>query len=292
MDHEWYDYSPIAARTPLAWPEGAAVAFWLVLYLEQWELEPPPGAVRAPGVHGPWVDVAPDVRTFTHREYGNRVGIFRILDALDRFAVPATVAVNSAAAQRLPQLVTACADRGHEIAAHGTHATRMISSRLTEAEERDMIETSLRTVAAVTGIRPAGWVGQDQGESSRTPRLLEEAGVSWLADWSNDDQPFPFGPTRRLVSLPRQTQWDDVHQLWLRHLTMPRYLDVVLEAFRRLARDGEEGGRVFGLGVHPWLLGQPHRFAYLERALAAITGATRVWMATGSQIAAASRGDG
>lgn len=285
MDHTLYGYVPIVDRPALRWPGGAHVALWVVVHLEYWELDPPSGAHRPPGIHGHWGTYFPDYRTHSHREYGNRIGIFRLMEVLDRYGIRATVAANAAVCDRYPFLVQECVRRGWEVMAHGTHATRMLTSRTTEAEERAVIRASVEAVERAAGRRPRGWLGQDFGESDRTPRLVAEAGLEYLSDWANDEQPYPMTVGKPLVSIPYQAEWDDVQLLWLRQLATPRYATIVQEAFERLHADGARSGRVLGLGVHAWLLGQAHRIRYLDEALARISRRDGVWKATGAEIA-------
>ncbi len=285
MDHGHYAYSALPERPPLRWPEGARVAFWIALYLEYWELDPPSGSVRDPRFAGEFGSFDPDYRSYSQREYGNRVGIFRVLEVLDRHGLRATVAANAAALERYPYLVEACRSRGWEFAAHGSHASRMISSRMNEADERAHIEGALAAVEGATGRRPAGWIGQDYGESAVTPALLAEAGLDYVADWPNDDQPYLMSGARPLVSIPNQAEWDDVQLLWLRRVAMPRYPQLVAEAFDTLYEEGASSGRIFGLGIHPWVLGQAHRIRYLDEALTRIAGRDHVWQASAAEIA-------
>src|SRR5918998_1611684 len=176
MDHDLYPFSPLPARAAFAWPGGARVALWVLLRLEHWELTPPEGAHRDPRFASEFGPYAPDYRTWSQREYGNRVGVFRVLEALDRHGVRPTVAANASACERYPYLVEELRRRGAEFIGHGTHATRMISARMSGGEERAAIEAATRAVAAAAGTPPGGWLGQDAGESTPTPRLLAEAG--------------------------------------------------------------------------------------------------------------------
>jgi allantoinase len=282
MDHSLYAYSAIPQRAKLAWPGGSRVAFWICVHLEYWELDPPRGARHPPGIEGTWQIYAPDYRTYSYREYGNRIGIFRVLDALDQFGFRGTAAVNAEVCRRYPHLVEECLSRNWEIAAGGTYATRMITADMTEEEEIAHIAESREAVTARTGKMPAGWIGQDFNESARTPQLVADQGFKYIADWPNDDQPYWMKTNRPLVSLSPQTEWDDVTLLWMRQITTERYADVVLEAMRTLL---SEGGRVFVLNVHPWLFGQPHRIKYLRRILGEIAGYQDVWRATAAEIA-------
>jgi len=285
MDHALYAYSALPARSPLSWPGSRPVAVWICLHLEYWELEPPTSARHPAGIEGAWQIFAPDFRTFSHREYGNRIGFFRVIDAIDQWELPVTVAANAAVCQRYPHLVRECCERGWEIAAGGTHATRMISSDMTEPEERAYVATSKEAVRAVTGLDPEGWIGQDFGESTKTPYIVADHGFRYLADWPNDELPYWMATVPPLVSVPQQTEWDDVTLLWMRQLATDRFPRIVDSALGRLARDGQRGGRTFVLNVHPWLFGQPHRIRYLRETLEAID-RHDVWATTAGGIAA------
>ncbi|MBM3505275.1 MAG: hypothetical protein FJX65_15545 [Alphaproteobacteria bacterium] len=289
MDHGLYPYTPIGTRPALRWPNGERVAANVVLHFEYTELDPPKGAVRDARQGDPISDLYPAYRPYTWREYGARVGVFRILALLDRLRLPVTVATNTAACERYPALLEEFLERGYEIAAHGTHATRMINSTMSEAEERAVIAESLDTLEGVTGCRPVGWVGQDFGESTHTPYLLAEAGLDYLMDWPNDDQPYLMTLGRPLVSIPIQAEWDDVHMLWSRRVASARYPDLVHEALKTLCEEGQIAGRYFGLHVHPWLSGKAHRFVYFERALERLAATPGVRWASASEVARAYR---
>lgn len=284
MDHALYPYAPIHRRPSLPWPDAAQIAWFVVLHLEYWEAEPPAGSLRDPRFVGEYGSFQPDLRSFTQREYGNRVGIWRVLEVLDRHGIRTTLAANGEACGRYPEIVRAALDRGMEFVAHGTYATRMISSRMDEAEERDHIHQAIAAVEAAAGRRPQGWLGQDYGESERTPVLLAEAGIDYLMDWPNDDQPYLMPVCGRgLVTIPNQYEWDDLQLFLHRRIPTPRYPDLVGEAFEVLQG---EGGRVFGLTIHPWMFGMAHRIRYLDEALRRLKANGETWQATAGEIAA------
>ena len=285
MDHDLYRYSALPERPKLNWPNGEKLAFFVLLHLEFWELEPPEGVHTDPRFKGPSGDYFPDYKYFTQREYGNRIGIFRILDLLDKHGLKATVAANAGACERYPYLIEECLRRGYEIAAHGDYQTRMITSEMDEAEERRIIASTTEIVEKATGARPTGWLSVDSGESTRTPQLVAEAGYDYLLDWPNDDQPYRMTTDPGLIAIPHQMEWDDVQALWLRHIPNPRYPELVGEAFDALHGEGAESGRLFGLSLHPWVIGQPHRIRYLAAALEHISGRDGVWQTTAGEIA-------
>jgi len=286
MDNPYYTYSALPDRPPLKLPGGARVAMWVLLNLEYWEIVPPEDALKDPRTQGELGAFFPDYRNHSQREHGMRIGIFRVLELLDRYGLKATVAINTAACERYPYLIEQCKKRGYEFAAHGDYASRMISSKMPEADERALIADGIAAVEKATGQRPAGWHSQEFGESALTPALLAEAGLSYIMDWANDDQPYMMTAAgKSLVAVPYQAEWDDVQMLWFRRVPMPRYPELVQEAFDTLYDEGAESGRTFSMGLHPWMIGQGHRIRYLDEALQRITGRDGVWQPTAGEIA-------
>jgi allantoinase len=287
MDHPHYAYEALPARAPIVWPDGARLAWSVFLYLEYWEVDPPKDAVTDPRMKDSVAPFYPDYRTSTRMEYGNRVGIFRLFEIFDRYGLKVTVPVNVMALERYPFLVGECLKRGYELAAHGVSASRMLSSKMSEAEEADVIGSCIEAIERTSGQRPTGWVGQDYGQSARTPKLLADAGLAYLCDWPNDDAPYLMTHLnartgRPLISLPNQAEWDDVQLLWHRKTMTQRFPEIVGEAFDVLHA---EGSRFFGLHIHPWLFGMPYRTRYLEATLARLSQHRNVWQTTSGDVA-------
>jgi peptidoglycan/xylan/chitin deacetylase (PgdA/CDA1 family) len=286
MDHDLYEWSPLPERPPLRWPGGAPLALCVVVSLEQVEWQPHDG-VAPPSARGALYPSAYDPVVLSLHEYGNRVGAFRVLDLLDRLGVRATAAVDALLAERRPALVEECAARGFAFAGHGLSASRMTTEETGEAEEREQIARCLAAIETVTGSRPGGWLGVDYGESSRTLGLLAEAGVRWVCDWPNDEQPYELSTgAGELVSIPVTLDLDDVVAMRQRALPAPEWADMVEAAAARLVRDGAASGRMLVLNLHPYVVGQPFRIRHLERALGNVLAAGSVWVATADEIAA------
>lgn len=285
-DQPHYPWSPIVERERITWPNDAALALTVVVDLEYFEAAPPEGTIVARDLQGglgarPY----PDYARLSHREYGHRVGIFRVLDVLEKHRIPPVIAMDAMTADEYPYLVEHCRERGAEIVAHGISVNRTISSRMTDTEERAYIGETLARLQAATGVRPAGWFGPEYGESQRTPILLAEAGVRYVCDWPNDEQPYRMTtPTGELYSLPMSVELDDAYALSLRGCTLDVYERMLLEYADRARRDGAANGRLLVLNLHPWLIGQPFRIAMLDRALGAIASAPKTWLAKASEI--------
>jgi peptidoglycan/xylan/chitin deacetylase (PgdA/CDA1 family) len=249
------------------------------------EWEAPSGSFQASNLAGGSVPRAfPDYARLSHREYGHRVGIFRVLDVLDRYGIKATIAMDALTAENYPYLVRHCLDRGCEIIAHGVSVSRMITSNMTSHEEEAYIKAS-DSLTRATSVTPRGWFGPEYGESERTPQLLARAGLSYVCDWVNDEQPYRMTTDEgQLFALPVMLELDDVMAMAHRHVTVDNYGTMLKEGFDTMYRDGAASGRVMMLNLHPWLIGQPFRIGCLDGALGHITRREGVWRATGSEI--------
>ena len=305
MDHPYYDWSPLPSRPRFEWPDRSPLAVGAVVVLEHVEWEPPADAYSLRRRSGGLARLpAPDYPQLTIREYGHRVGIFRLLDLLERHGVAATVAVDALTAEHYGWLVSHLAARGCEIAGRGIAATRLITSKNTEEQERDAVARCLDAIESATGVRPTTWFSAEGVESFRTPALLAEAGVDTLLDWPNDEQPVlmttdgvlpgvhrPEG-TAPMVSLPLFLEADDEFALWHRRVSLDGWHDIITGAAARMHRDGAEhpaGGRLLMLTLRPWLAGQPFRAQVLNNALAQVTALGSLHTAAARELAAHAR---
>ena len=292
MDQDFYPWSPITTRPKLLWPDNAKVALAVVVNLEHWDWDPPPGTPLAVtpmgGPEGLWTGNAarfPDIGGYGNHEYGNRVGIFRILALLDKYGIVPTLALDKAVADHYPFLVAEGKKRGAEFIAHGLTRRQIIHIGMSEAEERAYIKASIDAVEQATGTRPVGWSGPDFQETTLTPNLLAEAGIRYVCDWGNDEQPYRMTPkTGELYSLGVNCYLDDNYIHLHGRRTINETSLIWREWFDGLYVDGATTGRMMVLHLHPWIMGQPWRIRYLDEVLAHICSHPDVWKATGSQI--------
>lgn len=275
-----YDDLPYDSRPAIRWPGGAHVAFWVAPNIEFYELDPPRNPARAA-----WPRPTPDVQHYSYRDYGNRVGFWRMLDAMDRCGVRGSVSLNVAMCQHHPEVVRACADCGWEFYSHGTYNTRYLLG-MSEAQERAVIQDSIDTIRQHTGQRLDGWLAPALTYTERTLELVAEMGLSYVCDLFHDDQPSPVKTRHgRLVSVPYSLEMNDTIAYNVNLVSPRRYGDILRRQFDRLYAEGEHSGTVMCIPLHPYLIGQPHRLAAFEDALAYITGHDKVWRATGREIA-------
>ncbi len=275
-----YDYSPIIDRPRLVWPNNARLALWVVPNIEFYEYQPTPLRGRDPFPRMPH----PDVLAYGLRDYGNRVGFWRLLEVLDRYKLRCTNSLNIAVYRHFPEIMQACEERQWDVMCHGLFNTRYFYD-LSEEQERAEIQDCIDGYRALTGRDFTGWFSPADSGSLRTPDLVAEAGLRYIVEWYHDDQPFPMKVRNgNLVSLPYAM---DVNDGWNFRLNIEgeEYVQSVIDQFDRLYREGEQSGMVFCLPVHPYVLGQPHRIGHLDRLLDYILKHDGIWQATGAEIA-------
>ncbi len=287
MDHDRYGWSMLVDRKPVRWPDGADVALWIKTSLNHFPLTPRKAPVRLPGT---MIAPYPDVRVYSWRDYGNRVGVFRLLRLFDRLSLRSDWVVNSRVAERYPYLLEKITARGDEIVGGGVDMEHPHYEGLPIEEEKALIDSCLSVLRGATGQPVKGWVSPGRLESFNTPDLLAGAGVEWFADWINDDMPYDFrAGSGSLLAMPAGELSDYRSVLEWGH-TDVEFGEQLVDHFTYLMREARaEGGRVVSINLHPWIMGQSHRIASLERALEHIADQRGVWSASGSQIAAAWR---
>jgi len=283
--HDRFPYHPWVGRPRWTWPNGARLALYLGVNLEHFAFGEGLGAELAPG--GP----QPDILNYAWREYGNRVGAWRLLALLDELALPATVLLNSAMLDHAPQLAAAHAARGDEIAGHGrTNAERQ--STLAEPDERALIEASTAAIEAAGYPRPRGWLSPWIAESHVTPDLLAEAGYGYSLNWCHDDMPVwkrtraQGGKAGRLLSIPYPQEANDIPAIIARKDGAQQFADMLVTDFEeRLDQVADGIPQVMGVALHPYIIGQPYRMRALRGALTRmLERGGEVWLCTAGQI--------
>jgi allantoinase len=273
-----YEYSPIVDRPALQLPNGARLAVWLGVNIEYYEMGKP-GASLLPHT----AQFVPDPLNHGWRDYGPRVGIWRMIELLDRYNIRASVLLNADVCLHYPQIVRAGMSRNWVWLAHA-RTNNVIHTGLDEDFERKELEYTIETIEKATGTRPRGWLGPALSETYRTPYLLKELGLDYVCDWCADDQPFPT-VIPGLLSVPYSIELNDATLFLGKNFTGPQFYEMVVDQFEVLYREGATSGRVMCLALHPFLISQPFRHKYLEMALEFITSHEDVWLTTSDEIA-------
>jgi allantoinase len=284
-DHGWYAWSPLPARPAGLWPGGATIAVSVVLDLGAVEWESAgPGPVPPSGGRG--LGEYPDVPRMSHREFGHRVGVFRLLDVLTARDIPFAAAADVVTVECYGSLVQRLRPYVGEWIAAGISASRPLTSLMSEDEERHYIATALDRLERGLGVRPNGWLSPERSQSVRTPGLLADAGARYVADFCNDELPYPMsGPADHLWAFPLSWELSDVSAMFHRQVLPTRYASSLVEAVEVMCDDAARGtGRMLGVQLSPWLSGQAFRAGPVEEALDMLARDDRVWLATPQQV--------
>ncbi len=282
-DHDLYKWSNIHTRPPVRWPGDTSVAAWLCVSLE-WFPIVPGGAFKAPG-H--MVTPYPDYRHYTARDYGNRVGVWRFLEAFEKAGVKASFATNAAIAERYPELIEALAADGHEIIAHSTDMNGTIDATLGEDAERALIKDSMDRMEAATGVRPRGWHSIARQQSFHTLDLLKEHGLTYCCDWVNDE--LPYRMNNGLINLPLNHELSDRQIITVQQKSADSWGESMRDAFDWLAHEAaaQKSARLLPIHLTPYIMGLPYRIGALEELLRDLSARDEAWFATGSEIVGA-----
>ncbi|MGA7794975.1 MAG: polysaccharide deacetylase family protein [Candidatus Acidiferrales bacterium] len=280
QEHGRFPYSAIVDRKPLRWPKGARVAIWVIPNIEHFLFDRPSTSVTQVTT-----SLVPDVLNYSWRDYGVRVGVWRMMEIMERHGVRGTVALNSDVCGHYARILEEGNRLGWEWMGHGTNNSTLINKQ-SEAEERALIAHVVGTIEKATGARPRGWLSPALSESHRTLDLLAENKIEYVANWVNDEQPYPMRvKTGTMLSMPYSLEINDIPVFLDHHQSGETFGRMIRDQFDGLYEDGAKTGRVMAISVHPFLIGHPHRSKYFANALAHITSRQEVWLATGSEIA-------
>jgi peptidoglycan/xylan/chitin deacetylase (PgdA/CDA1 family) len=272
-----FPYVPTINRPAITWPDGARIAFYVGVNIEYFDIDRPnprmPEALR------------PDMIPHVMHDYGSRVGVFRIMDVLDRHAMRASVLLNAEVCERQPAIIEEGKKRRWEWLGHGmTNQRSMPSYR--EDEERAVIRQVKETIAAATGSPPKGWLGPGLAETFRTPDHLAAEGFEYVCDWGCDDYPIPMRvETGRMLAMPYQQGLNDIPLLSTNLYSGEEYGQAICDTFDVLFDEAASSGKVMAIPIHPFYTGMPLHIKYFDRAVQYICSHKDVWVTTAGEIA-------
>ena len=290
MDHDRYEWSMLKDRPKVSWPDGKSLALWVNVGIQFFPLNQKGIPFKVPGgMTKPY----PDLRHFSLRDYGNRVGIYRFFKAFDQYGIKPTFAVNSRLAERTPYLMDKMKERGDEIICHGYHMDALHYGGQDENEEAELVKKSLSDLRQMSDQEVNGWISPSKNESANTPDLLAENGVTYFCDWVNDEMPYPFKTKNgNITAMPLSTELEDYFVILNNQHSAESWSEQVCDACDFLIKEASpENGRILSLNIHPWVLGQPHRIGYLEKVLDYISSKPEVWSAHAGEILKAWKGN-
>jgi peptidoglycan/xylan/chitin deacetylase (PgdA/CDA1 family) len=273
-----FPYAPIIHRKKLEWPKGARLALWVIPNIEFFSL-----AEKIPANPNGKV---PDVPSWSARDYGNRIGVFRFMEVFDRYGIRATVALNSDVCRYHPVIIEEGNKRQWEWMGHNeTNSRRLID--VPEGEEQQVIKNALAVIEKGSGKRPKGWLSSGLQETWNSLDYLAAEGVEYICDWTNDDQPYvmTLESGKRITSIPYSHDINDIPAFERHNRTADEFRQMICDQFDTLYREGAQSGRVMAICLHPYLTGKPYRIGALDKALEYICRHDGVWLTTGGEIA-------
>jgi allantoinase len=271
------EYSRLPDRPKLAWPNGKGVAFAPVIVVEHYETEPPEGSVLAADSLGGMHDRKPQVLRVGHRDYGHRVGFWRIAQFFEEQGIAPTVAIDAMAAEKYTPIVDHVVNAGWEIVNHGISVSRTITGAMPADVELAYLTEAKDRVEQATGVETRGWFGPAYGESENTLSLLAEAGFAYDLDWANDEQPYTVATDPQLTILPLSFELDDNTTVLNRGVSPFAYADMVEDAAKILARDSAVTARYLSFTLYPFISGAPWRFNALAAKLRSVLALPEIW---------------
>ena len=271
--HGRYDYSSITTRADYSWPGGRRLAVYLALNIEAFGFGVGKGAAIAPP------DQAQSHSVYSWRDYGNRVGIWRLFELLDELGMPAEAQLNAAVYEAAPDIPAKLRARGDEVLGHGLTNSHE-QGHLGEAEERALIAEATATIERHEGVRPVGWMSPWLSNSGVTMDLLQEAGYRYVMDWTMDDQPVWLRTRKgRILSIPYRIEVNDTRGIIWYHYTSEEFADMIVDQFDEMLAQSKRQPLVCPISLHPFVFGRPYRIRRLRRALQHILAhRDRVWL--------------
>ena len=280
--HDRFTYSPITERPDFTWPDGRRLAIHLSLNLEHFAYNEGLGLSYSPGLPHP------NTYNWAWREYGNRVGVWRLIEMCDALHLPMSVLLNSEVYDHCPKVVEALRKRGDEILGHGRSNAENLRGLWQPDEERLLREVT-DTITKHEGRPPRGWMGAGAYETTHTPDLLKEIGYTYLMDWPMDDQPVWLRTrTGPMLLVPYPVETDDAQAIIHRKWSAAVFCDMLVAQFDEMIGQSARHPLVMNVSVHPYVFGQPFRVRALRRALQHCLRhplASRVWWTKPGDIA-------
>jgi len=278
--HDRFEFSALPQRKRWKLPGDARIAVYTVVNVEEWNVEKPLAREYVTSPAG--VVTVPNIPNWSWHEYGMRVGIWRIMDALAKRNLKASAAINGRVCEGEGEPVArAMHESGWPFMGHGYEQIPVHALD----DQRESFRKSFQILKEYTGTAPKGWLGPGLQETFESLDYLAETGFRFVCDWPMDEQPVEMKTTSHpIVAMPYNLELSDLPMMIIHHHESPVWLNRVVDQFDRLYADGADNPRVMSMSVHPYITGAPHRIKYFEAAYDHILQHDEVWFATAEEI--------
>jgi peptidoglycan/xylan/chitin deacetylase (PgdA/CDA1 family) len=271
--HSRYAFSAITERPDYRWPNGAGLALYVALGIEEYRFGDGLAEDIIPGA------TKPDMVNTSWRDYGNRVGGFRLLDRLASRGISPAILLNTEVYDHAPALMKAAAEAGAEIVGHGRTNSDTLAG-MNAAEELAYLKSVQERITAEQGLPAKGWSSPWLAHTDNTLDLLSQAGFSYLLDLRMDDQPVWLKTTGKpVLALPYALELNDSSTLIGRQTTARDFATMIVDEFNEMLLAAEKQPLVMSIVIHSFISGQPFRMAALTEALDHIVShRDRIWL--------------
>ncbi|MGE4337091.1 MAG: hypothetical protein AB7E55_14090 [Pigmentiphaga sp.] len=287
-----YPWSPIVTRGPLRFPKGKRLALIVTMNCEYWDLTKDTNEPYYAGGPPMLPDSLPgnvaDFPNFTWREYGQRVGVWRLFELFDHMKAPLSLTINAKTALERPEIIQYGQDRGWEFVAHNFEQGELLTRYTFDIEkERAVIDATLETYRKVLGREARGWLSSSLRGTPNTPTLLAERGLLFYCDYMNDDQPYlVHTPAGALVNVPYSIEINDFTFFHRRAMTTWDAARMLKDQFDELYEESAVTGKLMNIGLHPHVSGHAHRMPCFREFLNHVKQREDVWWTTREELAA------
>ncbi|MDC0222763.1 MAG: polysaccharide deacetylase [Gammaproteobacteria bacterium] len=286
-----YPYSPFPSRGKLTWPNNKRLAIIITINMETWDLIKDTDEAYYAGGPSILPDLlpgnVPDFPNYMWREYGQRVGVWRLLDVFDELSVKPECTVNAKTCLERHEMVKAAMDRKLQIIPHNYEQGELLTQYFNDPlKEEEVIKNTLDVYKETTSLIPQGWLSSSLRGTENTANILVKNGIRFYCDAMNDDQPYIIdtdsGP---IVSIPYSNEINDFTLLTRRGHTTDEFRDILIEEMNVLYQESKATSKIMNIGLHPHVSGRAYRVRAIREFLEAAKELEGIWWATRSQIA-------
>lgn len=280
LPQERFKFSAMPDRERLQLPDQARMAVYPIVNIEDWDIRKPVAREYVSSPAG--VVTVPNIPNWAWHEYGMRVGIWRIMEAMSKRNLRASLSINATVFEGHGEPVAKAAlGAGWDFLGHGYAQAAMH----TVEDQQAAIRKSFEAIKDYTGKAPKGWLGPGLHETLETVDYLAEAGFKFVCDWPMDEHPVEMQTSAgSIMVMPYSFELSDLPMMVVHTHQSDVWLKRAIDQFDRLYEESADQPRIMSMGIHPYIMGVPHRIKYFEAAYDHMLKKSDVWFTTADEI--------